>query len=163
MTEEEWRDPEAASSAMPIQGVLPELRLLCCLALQPAKANLTKKYQCHRLAYCESYLRCAGGHRARKAVEALAPGEKDCLIEKLNPRWQDLAENCGREMRSGDRDWVELPEWAWWCKRRRDLSTRPQSLRSFVLGRDDSVPGVGRRTLNRAGRGARIYSRGTDI
>ncbi len=40
---------------------------------------------------------------------------------------------------SGDSPWGELPESAWSFRWPRDLSTRPQSLRSFVLARDDKL------------------------
>jgi len=58
--------------------------------------GFTKKYQCHRLVYYESHqeLEVAIGRDKQIKRE-----KKIALIEKMNPRWQDLAENWGREMR----------------------------------------------------------------
>jgi putative endonuclease len=61
--------------------------------------GFTKKYQCHRLVYYESYQDVQEAITREKQVKRWRREKKIALIEQLNPRWQDLAENWGREMR----------------------------------------------------------------
>jgi predicted GIY-YIG superfamily endonuclease len=61
--------------------------------------GFTKKYQCHRLVYYESYQDVQVAISREKQIKRWRREKKIGLIEKLNPRWQDLAENWGREMR----------------------------------------------------------------
>jgi putative endonuclease len=61
--------------------------------------SFTKKYQCHRLVYYESYQDLQVAIAREKQIKRWRREKKIALIEKLNPRWQDLAENWGREMR----------------------------------------------------------------
>jgi putative endonuclease len=132
--EEEWRDPEHASPARPIRGVLSKLLcyILCVrdgfhykfwvYILSSRSGTLyagitgffeqrihqhkydsidgfTKKHQCHRLVYYESYQDVQKAIDREKQVKRWRREKKIFLIEKMNPRWQDLAENWGREMR----------------------------------------------------------------
>ena len=59
----------------------------------------TKKYQCHRLVYYESHQDVEVAIGREKQIKRWRREKKIALIEKMNPRWQDLAENWGREMR----------------------------------------------------------------
>ena len=90
--------------------------------------GFTKKYRCHRLVYYESYQDVQVAIAREKQVKRWRREKKIALIEKLNPRWQDLAENWDEKRIFRARAWVEFPESAWWCERCRDLSTPPQSL-----------------------------------
>jgi putative endonuclease len=61
--------------------------------------GFTKKYQCHRLVYYESYQDVQVAIGREKQIKRWRREKKIALIEKLNPLWQDLSENWGREMR----------------------------------------------------------------
>ena len=61
--------------------------------------GFTKKYQCHRLVYYESHQDVEVAIGREKQIKRWRREKKITLIEKMNPRWQDLAENWGREMR----------------------------------------------------------------
>jgi len=61
--------------------------------------GFTRKYQCHRLVYYESYQDVHAAIAREKQVKRWRREKKIALIEKVNARWQDLAENWGREMR----------------------------------------------------------------
>ncbi len=61
--------------------------------------GFTKKYQCHRLVYYESYEDVQVAISREKQLKRWRRAKKIALIEQMNPRWQDLAENWGREMR----------------------------------------------------------------
>ena len=59
----------------------------------------TRKYQCHWLVYYESYGDVHAAIAREKQVKRWRRKKKIALIERFNPRWQNLAENWGREMR----------------------------------------------------------------
>jgi putative endonuclease len=61
--------------------------------------GFTKKYQVHRLVHYESYQDVQVAIAREKQMKRWRREKKIALIEKLNPRWLDLAENWGREMR----------------------------------------------------------------
>ncbi len=63
--------------------------------------GFTKKYQVHRLVYYESYQDVLVAISREKQIKRWRREKKIFLIEKTNPRWQDLAENWEerREMR----------------------------------------------------------------
>jgi len=61
--------------------------------------GFTKKYQVHRLVYYESYQDVLVAIGREKQLKHWRREKKIALIEKMNPRRQDLAENWGREMR----------------------------------------------------------------
>jgi putative endonuclease len=61
--------------------------------------GFTRKYQCHRLVYYESYQDVQVAIAREKQLKRWRREKKIALIEKLNPRWQDLAEKWGGEMR----------------------------------------------------------------
>ena len=61
--------------------------------------GFTKKYQVHRLVYYESFDHAANAISREKQLKGWRRAKKIALIEKLNPRWQDLAEKWGSEMR----------------------------------------------------------------
>ena len=61
--------------------------------------GFTKKYKVHRLVYYESYQYVLNAIRREKQLKGWRREKKIALIEKRNPRWEDLAENWGREMR----------------------------------------------------------------
>ena len=61
--------------------------------------GFTKKYQVHRLVYYESFDHAANAISREKQLKGWRRAKKIALIEKVNPRWQDLAEKWGSEMR----------------------------------------------------------------
>lgn len=61
--------------------------------------GFAEKYQVHRLVYYESHQDVYVAIGREKQIKRWRREKKIALIEKLNPRWQDLAENWGREMR----------------------------------------------------------------
>ena len=71
--------------------------------------GFTKKYQCHRLVYYESFQDVSAAIAREKQIKGWRREKKIGLIEKLNPRWQDLAENWGRELRFPGQSIVETP------------------------------------------------------
>jgi putative endonuclease len=61
--------------------------------------GFTRKYQVHRLVYYESYQDVHAAIAREKQLKRWRREKKIALIEKMNPRWQDLAESWGQEMR----------------------------------------------------------------
>jgi len=60
--------------------------------------GFTSKYKVHRLVYYETYGHVRAAIHREKQLKGWRREKKIALIEKMNPRWQDLAENLGREM-----------------------------------------------------------------
>jgi len=71
--------------------------------------GFTKKYQCHRLVYYESHQDVQVAIAREKQIKRWSREKKITLIERVNPRWEDLAENWGREMRFRGQSLVETP------------------------------------------------------
>jgi putative endonuclease len=63
-----------------------------------ALGGFTKKYKCDRLVYYERYDDVRKAKRRELQLKGWRREKKISLIEKMNPRWQDLAENWRREM-----------------------------------------------------------------
>ena len=61
--------------------------------------GFTQKYKVHRLVYYETFDYVLNAIRREKQLKGWRREKKIALIEKTNPRWQDLSENWGREMR----------------------------------------------------------------
>jgi putative endonuclease len=66
--------------------------------------GFTKKYQVHRLLYYETPTPAIFDHAAKaisreKQLKGWRRAKKIALLEKTNPRWQDLAEIWGHKMR----------------------------------------------------------------
>ena len=57
--------------------------------------GFTKKYKVHRLVYYESYEHVMTAIRREKQLKGWRRDKKITLIEKVNPRWMDLAEKLG--------------------------------------------------------------------
>jgi putative endonuclease len=60
--------------------------------------SFTKQYKIHRLVYYETYDQVQRAISREKQLKGWRREKKIALIE-MNRRWQDLAENWGREMR----------------------------------------------------------------
>jgi len=60
--------------------------------------GFTKKYKCRRLVFFEKYGHVAQAIRREKQLKGWTRAKKIALIEAMNPRWQDLSENWGREI-----------------------------------------------------------------
>lgn len=60
--------------------------------------GLTQKYKCDRLVYYEEYDEVSKAIGREKRLKGWRRETKIALIQTINPRWMDLAENVGREM-----------------------------------------------------------------
>lgn len=60
--------------------------------------GFAKKYNCTRLVYYEGHDEVRKTIQREKQVKTWRREKKIALIESINPRWQDLAENWGREV-----------------------------------------------------------------
>jgi putative endonuclease len=60
--------------------------------------GFTKKYKCDRLLYYEIYDSVFRAQARERQVKGWRREKKIKLIESMNPRWEDLAENFGKEM-----------------------------------------------------------------
>ncbi len=60
--------------------------------------GFSSKYKCDRLVYFESFDDVHKAIGREKQLKGWRRSKKIALIEKLNPRWEDLAKNWGREV-----------------------------------------------------------------
>src|ERR1700678_282650 len=60
--------------------------------------SFASRYHCDRLVYFESFDDVRNAIDREKQLKGWRREKKVGLIEKLNPRWQDLAEKWGAEM-----------------------------------------------------------------
>ena len=61
--------------------------------------GFTNKYKVHRLVYYKTFGYVLNAIRREKQLKGWRREKKIALIEKANPRWQNLSEHWGREMR----------------------------------------------------------------
>lgn len=61
--------------------------------------GFSAKYHCDRLVYYESFDEVRKAIDREKQLKGWIRAKKIALIESLNPRWADLAEKWGAEMR----------------------------------------------------------------
>lgn len=61
--------------------------------------GFTRQYKCNRLVYFEVYVDVYVAKRRERQLKGWRREKKIALIEKMNPRWEDLAEHWGSEMR----------------------------------------------------------------
>ena len=61
--------------------------------------GFSKKYRCTRLVYFESFENVLKAISREKQLKGWRRSKKIALIEKMNPRWEDLAAEWGAEMR----------------------------------------------------------------
>jgi len=61
--------------------------------------GFASKYKCTRLVYWESFDNVLKAISREKQLKGWRRSKKISLIEKINPRWQDLAEKWGAEMK----------------------------------------------------------------
>lgn len=66
-------------------------------------------YKCVRLVYYEAFDDVRRAIAREKQLKRWRREKKVALIEKMNPRWQDLAEHWGREMLSPGEPMVRTP------------------------------------------------------
>jgi putative endonuclease len=68
--------------------------------------GFTQKYKVHRLVYYETYDHVLTAINREKQLKGWRREKKIALVEKANPRWRDLAEQWGREIRiRGESPW----------------------------------------------------------
>lgn len=60
--------------------------------------GFTKRYGCSRLVHYESFDTAAGAIRREDQIKGWSRAKKIALIESQNPKWQDLAEDWGRQV-----------------------------------------------------------------
>jgi putative endonuclease len=60
--------------------------------------GFSKKYHCNRLVYYETYDNVLKAISREKQLKGWSRAKKIALIERKNPRWQDLAENWDKEI-----------------------------------------------------------------
>lgn len=65
--------------------------------------GFSRTYKCNRLVYYESYDDIRVAIAREKQIKRWRRSKKIALIEKMNPRWEDLAEHWGRKMLFRDR------------------------------------------------------------
>jgi putative endonuclease len=99
MTLQFWVYIMASDSGTLYIGVTNDLQV----RVQQHKAGeiegFSKKYRCIRLVYFESYDHILKAISREKQLKGWRRSKKIALIEKINPRWQDLAEKWGAEVR----------------------------------------------------------------
>jgi putative endonuclease len=61
--------------------------------------GFSKKYKVHRLVYYETYDHVLTAINREKQLKGWRRQKKKASVETTNPRWRDLAEQWGREMR----------------------------------------------------------------
>ena len=61
-------------------------------------SRVTKKYSCDRLLYYKTYSDVYAAKRRELQIKGWRREKKVALIEKTNPRWEDLAENWGKKI-----------------------------------------------------------------
>jgi putative endonuclease len=60
--------------------------------------GFSRTYKCNRLVYYETYDDARKAVGRERQLKGWRRAKKIALIESVNPRWKDLAENWGREM-----------------------------------------------------------------
>ena len=119
---EESKDPENVHATIPPQGILAMQRKFWVYIVASATGTLyigvtndldwrvrqhkggeiegfSRQYHCTRLVYYESFDSVLKAIRREKQLKGWRRSKKVALIEKSNPRWADLAEKWGAEMR----------------------------------------------------------------
>jgi len=66
--------------------------------------GFTKKYKINRLVYSEAFDHVANAISREKQLKWWRRARKIGPIEKLNPRWYDLAQHWGRELRFAEQN-----------------------------------------------------------
>ena len=69
--------------------------------------GFASKYGCNRLVYWEGFQNVVHAITREKQLKGWRREKKIWLIERMNPRWQDLAESWGREMAFANESLVE--------------------------------------------------------
>jgi putative endonuclease len=72
-------------------------------------AFFTRQYKCNRLVYCERFEDVRMAIAREKQIKRWRRSKKIALIEKVNPRWQDLAEHWGQTMLFRGQSMKETP------------------------------------------------------
>lgn len=65
--------------------------------------GFTKKYNCHRLVYCEYFTSILEAIAREKQLKRWNRIKKENLIKKMNPGWRDLSKDWGLKL-SDDRE-----------------------------------------------------------
>ena len=60
--------------------------------------GFSRQYKCNRLVYYESFENVRAAIAREKQIKRWRRSKKIALIEKMNPRWADLAEHWGQKI-----------------------------------------------------------------
>ncbi len=60
--------------------------------------GFSRQYKCNRLVYHETFDDVKKAIAREKQLKGWRRSKKSALIEKMNPRWEDLAEHWGKKM-----------------------------------------------------------------
>ena len=71
--------------------------------------GFASKYHCNRLVYFESFDNVLRAIDREKQLKRWRRSKKIALIENLNPRWEDLAEKWGAEMKFAGESIERIP------------------------------------------------------
>lgn len=61
-------------------------------------AGFTQRYGCNRLVYYESFDTAAGAITRENQIKGMSRARKIALIESVNPKWKDLAQDWGKKL-----------------------------------------------------------------
>ena len=86
----------ASKSRVLYIGMTNNLERRVCEHKQDLIEGFSKKYRCHRLVYFESYDRVENAIAREKQLKRWSRAKKICLIERVNPTWEDLSEEWGK-------------------------------------------------------------------
>ena len=79
-------------------GITGDLYTRICQHKAGEIEGFSSTYSCVRLVYYEAFDDVRKAIAREKQIKRWRRDKKIALIEKMNPRWQDLAETWGREM-----------------------------------------------------------------
>jgi putative endonuclease len=99
MTYQFWIYIMASRSGTLYTGLTNELEIRVRQHKAGEIEGFSAKYHCTRLVYYESFDNVLKAIAREKQLKGWRRSKKIALIEKVNPRWEDLAEKWGAEMR----------------------------------------------------------------
>ena len=71
--------------------------------------GFSRQYQCKRLVYYESFDSVKKAIARETQLKGWRRSKKIALIERMNPRWEDLAEHWGQEVRFRGQTMEQIP------------------------------------------------------
>jgi putative endonuclease len=93
-----WVYIMASSSGTLCTGVTGDLEKRVAQHKSGTFEGFAKRYHCNRLVYYEGFDDVGKAIGREKQLKGWRREKKIALIEKMNPRWKDLAEQWGRQL-----------------------------------------------------------------